>query len=365
MGDDPAAWPKPRIRPIPSTEDLIAEVQLWTEESELLQASLAEERAALLAAGKREVEATAAWVRVQEELEKAQRAIIGKDRACATAQKDTASAEKRARSAEAAVANGTGRVQQAEAAAANLKKLLNEMQVDVQARTHTLATTEELLSSTGKALRKAEAKLVGARERADVQRATIEKQQKTIRERERACAESKARADSLEHAPDRVMVVENENSHLRNELERSKNACASAVKSRQRADAAAAKSKEAVSILTTRCQELKAGRDKAVAAHTKLRANAHDRLKASGDVIEAAHQRVVEAEARATAAEARATTAEEQAAMEVTLAAETAAPAELGLDDKVAAAKRAWDLAAVLGADTPWSKIEAVLRITL
>ena len=309
LGDDPANWPEPRMRPVPTIADLRAEITLWEQEVEAQKAKLAAAKAAheaAMVAAKASRKAsmsatTTSWVQTQEALEATQAKL--------------AETEEQLLDAKREYKRSLGCV------TAKLRKDAAAVQARMQTE---LSHTVERCDAQQKQYRALE----GALGRSQ---AALKEARETVRVRDRACAALKAQITRLEVQP----VPETaEIRRVRGELREAKDA---ARAEKQQLDALLRESQSATYAANREAAEAKVAQ-----------VEEHEANEALTREIERL-QRRLEAVSMLGAPAAPAAALAPQAQAEALLY----------------GARKAHGLMQVLGVDMTWEKLEAVLRAAL
>lgn len=424
MGEDPAGWPKARIRPIPTIEDLRTEIQLWTDETERLRRAIdsvrsenarnldqawAERVKALEASERGEAEAIAEWTKTQRAFDtlnvkfaqvaqhnedltawsktmkanhekltamyeeghaarveerkahnadiEAHKATVNKLAAAerelervraklAAAENAAKALEAKVATAKAAAARAQNDTSSADAARIGVARLLastataledTETRLEAAEADLTAALEEltavpaesELLRVAKEELARAERTLHNhqetAKKREAENAAALAKARDTIASRERACAEHKARIEHLETSAGPDIEMQAVATALKQEVQALKQEITDLTRSKRKSDTAAAQA----AVL----------RDQLVEA----RANAKSQARAAELAV-----------AKAT-----------KGASEALAAARAESGGSADVEAVLRGIKDAQRILRALGPNTPWEKLEAVLRITL
>ncbi len=301
MGNDSEAWPQPHMRPVPTVEELRVEIQLWEEEAERLRGRVDTQL--------RELQDAQAAAHVagtaQVALGAAQTVEAAAKAAEAAALTAWTTAQEELEAVQATLAATQGQLADARLALTQAQQgwAITLAEAVERERVERLAECEQLRRSAK------DAKVLAAQNEATLA-AALDKARATIAVREDAIAAAQTQIAQLEVSQSPDVAVLAEAQQLQREV-----------------------------------QQLKL---KLQRATEEMR-----RIEEHGEELQAANNRLRVANDAATAAAATAA-----AAAPATATAPT-------LDEVLAAVKKAHNLLAVLGPDTPWDKLEAVLRITL
>jgi len=297
MGDDPTAWPTPRMRPLPSVEDLRAEVDLWREEAEKRREWVPPTERNTLQAARAAAEALA---------EEAEQARLKVERRLQEVEAEHRKAETEHRKAE------TKHLEQERALIAEQKRL-KDLNAGLSAKIHTGRAEQDDVA------RRLDAQVAAdkaGREETERLRRLLTEAQETIRVRERACAVAQVKIERLEATPAPVAADPAEVQRLRSRVEQLQRECGQAADGRR-------------------------AEEKARRAADRLAATAQEDLQSTQGTLAGVMDELLAARARASS---------------------SAAPSPEAM---LEVSRKVHGLLQVLGSDTSWEKLEAVLRFTL